>query len=68
MEPAMHVAMIIDEERLRQEHTMLNRLAVGLIDQGVRLTRIVPDRLEVEAVWRSEQRIALAEELLASNG
>jgi glycosyltransferase involved in cell wall biosynthesis len=56
----MHVAMIIDDERLRQEHTMLNRLAIGLIDQGVRLTRIVPDTIDVEAVWRSEQRIALA--------
>lgn len=55
----MHVAMIIDEERLRQEHTMLNRLAIGLIDQGVRLTRIVPDTIEIEAVWRSEQRVAL---------
>jgi glycosyltransferase involved in cell wall biosynthesis len=56
----MHVAMVIDEERLRQEHTMLNRLSIGLIDQGVQITRIVPDVIEVEAVWRSEQRIALA--------
>jgi len=39
---------------------MLNRLTIGLIDQGVRLTRIVPETIDVEAVWRSEQRIALA--------
>ncbi len=55
----MHAALIIDEERLTHEHAMLRRLCVGLIDQGMRLTRIVPETLRSEAATESEGRIAL---------
>jgi len=55
----MHVGMIIDGERLMHERTMLNRLTVGLIDEGLQITRIVPVEQEL-AHDSSEQRIALA--------
>lgn len=56
----MHVAMIMDAERLMREHLMLNRLAIGLLDEGVRLTRIVPDALDDETIGMGEERISLA--------
>lgn len=55
----MHVAMIIDRERLMREHTMLRRLAIGLMGRGVRLTRIIPDDIQAESILASEKRIAL---------
>lgn len=42
---------------------MLKRLVIGLIDQGVRLTRIVPDRLEVESVLATERSLELVPRL-----
>ena len=59
----MHVAMIIDEQRLAQEHAMLKRLSVGLMGDGFRITRIVPNEIASEHVYLSEQRVALAERL-----
>lgn len=56
----MHAALIFSEERLLHEHFMLNRLAVGLIAEGVRVTRIVPELMSWEHVLFGEQRIALA--------
>ncbi len=56
----MHVALIVDEERLVHEHTSLNRLSIGLIGEGVQLTRIIPDELTSQAVDQGEQRVALA--------
>lgn len=56
----MHIAMIMDAERLMREHLMLNRLAIGLLNDGVRLTRIVPDVLDDETMGMGEERIALA--------
>jgi hypothetical protein len=38
----MHVAMIVDEERLEQESAMLDRVAVGLIGEGLDLTHVRP--------------------------
>lgn len=61
----MHVAMIMDEERLLHEHPMLNRLSVGLIDAGVTLTRIVPDIVQAETIFAGERRVALAHRLPA---
>jgi glycosyltransferase involved in cell wall biosynthesis len=53
----MHVVMIVDDERLQSEQPMLNRLALGLMDENVRLTRLVPHhRADDEA----EQRMAPA--------
>lgn len=59
----MHLAMIIDEQRLAQEYMMLNRLAVGLIGDGIQVTRIVPTEVTFEYIKMTEQRIALAERL-----
>ena len=38
----MTVAMIMSKDRLDQEHAMLNRLVVGLVDDGNQVIRIVP--------------------------
>lgn len=56
----MHVALIISEERLLHEHFMLNRLAIGLMAEGLRVTRIVPESMAWEHVRLGETRIALA--------
>ena len=56
----MHVAMLMDPERILAEYPMLNRLCIGMIDQGVRVTRIIPDDPMPPAIVASEQRIALA--------
>lgn len=56
----MHLAMIIDEQSLSQEYMMLNRLAVGLIGEGIQVTRIVPAEVASEYIQMKEQRIALA--------
>ena len=57
----MHVALIVNEERLIHEHPTLNRISIGLMADGVQLTRIVPeDMLAPSTVEESEERIALA--------
>lgn len=61
----MHIAMILDEERLVHEQYPLNRLSIGLIGEGVRLTRIVPDVLPARVIHEDEQRMALAARLAA---
>ncbi|MHC4415444.1 MAG: glycosyltransferase family 4 protein [Planctomycetota bacterium] len=38
----MHVGLIIDEERLACEQSLHDRVSVGLVEAGVRLTRVVP--------------------------
>jgi glycosyltransferase involved in cell wall biosynthesis len=38
----MTVAMIMSKDRLEQEHSMLNRLVVGLANEGTQVIRIVP--------------------------
>ncbi len=56
----MHIAMIIDQDRLAAEHAMLNRLAISLIAEGARVTRIIPDGvLENEVLQASEASVAL---------
>jgi len=60
----MHVALIVDEERLAQEHSTLNRLSIGLMSEGVRLTRVIPETLAT-SVDEVEQRMALATKLVA---
>ena len=59
----MHVALIMDEERLEREHAALNRLTIGLIGEGVQLTRIVPETFLSQAGDEREQRVALAAKL-----
>src|SRR5690349_5083698 len=55
----MHIAMIIDEQRLSQEQAMLNRLCIGLTGEGVKVTRIVPDSITSETVLTGETRMSL---------
>lgn len=61
----MHAALIVDEERLFAEQAMLNRLCIGLMTEGVRVTRIVPDRPLPPDVHAGEQRVALARRMEA---
>jgi hypothetical protein len=37
-----NIAMFISKNRLEQEHGMLNRLAVGLMNEGEQVTRVLP--------------------------
>lgn len=59
-ESCMRLAMVIGEQRLAQEQRMLNRLAVGLMAEGVQLTRIVPEGLPAALLGEGERRMALA--------
>jgi len=36
------IAMLMSQNRLDQEHGMLNRLAVGLMNEGEQVTRVIP--------------------------
>jgi glycosyltransferase involved in cell wall biosynthesis len=36
------IAMFMSSDRLREEHGMFNRLAVGLMNDGVQVTRVIP--------------------------
>ncbi|MHC4993317.1 MAG: glycosyltransferase family 4 protein [Planctomycetota bacterium] len=55
----MHIGLIVDEERLLHEHVLLNRLAIGMIDHGAKLTRFVPDRPRIQGFDDLEERVAL---------
>ncbi len=59
----MHVAIIIDQERLSQEQSMLNRLCIGLITEGTPVTRIVPDCALPDSADKAEKRMALAKRI-----
>ncbi|MFB3138691.1 MAG: glycosyltransferase [Phycisphaerales bacterium] len=54
----MHIALIIDQERLAHEQSMLDRISVGLIDRGAQLTTIVPDTQPVDDAQQSAQLVA----------
>lgn len=56
----MHVAMIIDEERLATERRMLSRLVVGLIGEGATVTRILPDSEAMRSEESQEPDVSLA--------
>lgn len=53
----MSVAMIMSSDRLSQEHAMLNRIAVGLLDNGNQIIRVVPESKEQPLY---EQAVSLA--------
>lgn len=38
----MNILMIMSSDRLNQEHAMLNRIVVGLVDEGHQIIRVVP--------------------------
>jgi glycosyltransferase involved in cell wall biosynthesis len=61
----MHVGLIVDEERLTREHAALSRATIGLIGEGVQVTRIVPDSTLEGAFDDAERRIALAVKVTA---
>lgn len=55
----MHAAMIIDGDRLQREHGMLRRLAIGMVSEGIELTRIIPVDASHADVLADEQKLAL---------
>ncbi len=59
----MHIALILDKQRLEQEHVLFRRVAIGLIGEGARLTRVVPDEIRSEAINENERRLALVPRL-----
>lgn len=56
----VHIALIIDDERLLHERIMLSRLCVGLIDVGCTLTRIVPAQPETTGDEPGHSELGLA--------
>ncbi len=79
MSPPLHVAMVLDADAVATEGPMINRLAVGLVADGRRISLVLDpatapllpplagvDRLEVPfrvPPWRSETRRRLLEAL-----
>lgn len=59
----MHVVMIIDEERLAHEGPMLDRIGAGLIDEGIEVSRIVPDDLSAEQAEQIVSDVAFTAQL-----
>ena len=59
----MHVLMIIDEERLAHEGPMLDRIGAGLIDEGIEVSRIVPDDLSAEQVEQIVSDVAFTAQI-----
>lgn len=59
----MHIALIIDKERLLLERDSINRLMVGLVTEGIRVTRIVPDSLDHQWIEAGESRVSLVHHL-----
>lgn len=55
----MRVGLMLDRERLLQEHATLSRLAVGLLVEGVAVTRLVPDTFDPFAEDVREKRLGL---------
>jgi glycosyltransferase involved in cell wall biosynthesis len=58
----MSVAMIMSSDRLSQEHAMLNRIVVGLLDNGNQIIRIVS---ETEEQPFYEKAVSLAHKIEA---
>jgi hypothetical protein len=56
----MRLAMVIGEQRLALEQRMLNRLAVGLMAEGVQIARVIPKGLPPTMLAEGERRMALA--------
>jgi len=59
----VHVALLVDDERLGSELAVINRLCVGLMAEGIRLTRILPDSERSHALTEEEARVGLARRL-----
>jgi hypothetical protein len=61
----MRVALIVDDDRLHDEHAALGRLAVGLMGEGIEVTRIIPEGDRPQTIEAGERRLALATRLEA---
>lgn len=59
----MHVAMIIDSERLRHEKDMLRGIARGLIAKEIEVSWVVPADLEAEDSPHMESELELASQI-----
>lgn len=51
--------MLIDEARLRGEHRMLARLTIGMVSEGVRVLRVIPDALDDDALLEADRKLGL---------
>ena len=51
--------MVIGEQRLALEQRMLNRLAVGLMAEGIHVVRIVPEGWPPALLGEGERRMGL---------
>lgn len=60
MKLIMRLAMVIGEQRLAIEQRMLNRLAVGLMAEGVQIVRLIPGGIATMLAIEGERRMALA--------
>ena len=61
----MTIAMIISKERLEQEHAMLNRLVVGLLDDGNQVIRVVP-KSETDEFSHDEHTVSFSKRVEVS--
>ena len=59
----MTVSIIMSKDRLEQEHAMLNRLAVGLMDDGTQVVQVAPANSNEETLF--EQSTSLAKRIYA---
>ena len=58
----MTVAMIMSKDYLEQEHAMLHRLVVGLLDEGIQVIRVVPES-ETESLPSYETTVTFAKRI-----
>lgn len=59
----MTISIIMSKDRLKQEHAMLNRLSVGLMDDGTQVIQVVPTHSVERTPY--EQSISLAKRIHA---
>ncbi len=64
----MRTALILDHERLAQEHAMFNRLCVALLAEGIHPVRVVPADFDRALEDPEERRVALLPRLPFSPG
>ncbi|MBC8309126.1 MAG: glycosyltransferase [Phycisphaerales bacterium] len=57
----MNIAMVMSTDRLDQEHAMLNRIVVGLVNDGDQVIRIVPSTTDDESTY--EKAVSLAKRI-----
>jgi glycosyltransferase involved in cell wall biosynthesis len=58
----MNIVMVLSKDRLEQEHAMLNRIVVGLVNDGHQIVRIVPSTPE-DFVSPFEKAVSLAKRI-----